>query len=373
MITKELVDYIRGEVGKGKTREEIQPVLISGGGWTDADLNEAFRTVVPAQNPISSPAPILNPIQPISAPSQIKPVQAPIQNPVSNPPKQINNMIMPKIQPATQMASPLSSPTISPLYSAPSLAKMNPYAAASKKHSSHGFLKFLMTLIILILIASVILYFFFPSLWNSIASDLHIPFPNQSAVNIAPIAPVIPTPVVNTPVAPVTPPPVVNTVADCGTAASPDLKTPSTYENNSTLSCLGTNILNCTNATGTLTDPLFPTSISITKDATSCSFTLAYSSDSTLVDITGKKLAGQSITCPVSIIKSVDQTNPNALTFNAPDTTDMGKYASQMYFYGTIGVFLENNLDPAKIASLGCSGDYINSVIASYNAKQTTK
>ena len=32
--------------------------------------------------------------------------------------------------------------------------------------------------------------------------------------------------------------------------------------------------------------------------------------------------------------------------------------------------FAENNLDLAKIQSLGCNGDYINSVIASYSIRK---
>src|SRR3989344_5923898 len=49
MITPELIGYIRGEFTKGKTREEIHKELINQGGWTEEDINEAFRTVIPLQ------------------------------------------------------------------------------------------------------------------------------------------------------------------------------------------------------------------------------------------------------------------------------------------------------------------------------------
>lgn len=49
MVTPELLEYVRTEIAKGKTREEINKVLISGGGWSQADLSEVFRTVIPMQ------------------------------------------------------------------------------------------------------------------------------------------------------------------------------------------------------------------------------------------------------------------------------------------------------------------------------------
>ena len=37
MVTQELLGYIRAEVAKGKTREEIRGTLLSGGGWSEDD------------------------------------------------------------------------------------------------------------------------------------------------------------------------------------------------------------------------------------------------------------------------------------------------------------------------------------------------
>ena len=56
MITSELIGYIQGELAKGHTREEIHKVLVADGGWTEADLSEAFRTVIPMQSQNSSPS-----------------------------------------------------------------------------------------------------------------------------------------------------------------------------------------------------------------------------------------------------------------------------------------------------------------------------
>jgi hypothetical protein len=121
-----------------------------------------------------------------------------------------------------------------------------------------------------------------------------------------------------------------------------------------------------------LKDDFFPTVFEITQSNNpgSCNFKLSYPRDSTLSDITGKKLAGQIITCPLNIVKAIDNTNPATPKFIAPNKTDFSKYGSQIYFYGTLGLFIENNLDQNKISGLGCSGMYIDSVIASYQKTQ---
>ena len=161
-------------------------------------------------------------------------------------------------------------------------------------------------------------------------------------------------------------------VKDCGTSIAPKLDTASTYENNSVLSCLGVSAINCENAKGILEDDFFPTVFEITQSSKSgsCNFKLSYSADSALTDVTGKKLAGQTIMCPLSIVKAIDNTKPATPKFIVPDKADFSKYGSQIYFYGTLGLFIENNLDQNKISGLGCSGMYIDSVIASYQKTQ---
>jgi hypothetical protein len=159
----------------------------------------------------------------------------------------------------------------------------------------------------------------------------------------------------------------VSNVTNCGSGVAPKLGVLSSYENNIELACLGSSALNCVNAVGLIKDDFLPTIFEITKLKDSCNFKLSYPADSTLTDITGKKLAGQSISCPISIVKAIDTTNATTPKFIAPSKTDLSKYASDIYFYGTLGLFLENNIDPAKIEAAGCSGDYIASVIAGFN------
>lgn len=53
MITPELIGYIRREFAKGRTREDIHTGLAKEGGWSEVDLNEAFRTVIPMQGSVS--------------------------------------------------------------------------------------------------------------------------------------------------------------------------------------------------------------------------------------------------------------------------------------------------------------------------------
>src|SRR3989339_215090 len=63
MVTPELLEYVRVEISKGKTREEINKALISGGGWNETDLNEAFRILIPMQSAVV-PVQILPVVEP---------------------------------------------------------------------------------------------------------------------------------------------------------------------------------------------------------------------------------------------------------------------------------------------------------------------
>ena len=329
MITQELLGYIRTEFSKGKTREEIRGALISGGGWSEDDLNEAFRTIIPMPSVIlpegkpSQPAPVLSslPLHSFSSPSSYSP-------------------------------SPL-------LLKSTSFSKIS-----SSSHLLFSLLKFLIILIIIGGLGFGSWYYRSQiiNLWDSLVnnvSNLFLPFlgTNQTPDKIIPV--------VNN----ITVQPTVNDIMNCGIGTTPKLNTPSTYENDPVLSCLGASALNCENATGILKDDFFPTIFEITKSQNSCNFKLSYPADSALIDITGKKLAGQYISCPIDIVKAMDNTNAASPKFLVPGKTDLSKYASDIYFYGTLGLFIENNLDPNKIQALGCSGEYIQSVIASYRLK----
>jgi hypothetical protein len=313
MINPELLEYVRTEVAKGRTREEIHKSLISGGGWSEDDISEAFKIVIPMQN-ILLPKEEFTPFSYSPSPSLLK-------------------------------TTPLSQPTLS----SPSHVWQN------------------LVFIILGLVCVVSWYFYRPqiiSYWNSyvnFSEKLSANFKLPSFGATTPAPKVISVTIL---------PSIV--VKDCGTTTAPKLDVPSTYENNSVFSCLGTSAANCENAKGVLKDDFFPTVFEITQSNNpgSCNFKLSYPTTSTLSDITGKKLAGQNITCPLSIVKAIDNTKPATPKFTAPNKTDFSKYGSQIYLYGTLGLFIENNLDQNKINGLGCSGMYIDSVIASFQKTQ---
>lgn len=329
MITPELISYIRGELAKGRAREEIRKSLVVEGGWSETDLSEAFRTVIPMQGFGESA--------------------------VSEKPK-----------PSTASSV---SPAISPSIFAPSLSSV------SSSHSLSAFpWKKISLIVVIVLIIGALGFggwFYRASLmnfWNGGVAKVSGFFsslfgPKETTKNTAQVTPLIPSPPINTP-------PLVVTVKDCGASVAPDLKKSASYQNNAVLACLGSSALNCQPATAILNDPLFPTIVRIVKNMDNCNFKLSYADQSTLVDATGVKLAGQYISCPIFSVKAVDESQKTP-SFSAPSADNLSKYAAQIYFYGTLGVFMETNLDQNKIQSLGCSGSYIDSVIASYRKMQS--
>jgi hypothetical protein len=300
MITPELTEYIKGEFAKGRTREEIHTKLVADGGWSEIDLNEAFRAVIPMQNFTKNP-----------------------------------------------------------------LAGANSFS----KKSSGAALENLIFIIIGILCVTVWWFYRAPIVnwWNSFANSVtELPF--FSARNNEVIPPSENT-ANNTAAKEIRE--ISATVRDCGTSTAPDFEALYANENDEVYVCLGNSAFSCEGAKAVLEDDLFPTIFQITRESQdNCNFRLSYKEDSNLVDASGKNLAGQYISCPLGIVKSVDegnpQINPQTPAFNAPNTENLGKYASQIYFYGAIGLFMENNVDSVKIKSLGCSGPYIDSVAASY-------
>ncbi|OGI93596.1 hypothetical protein A3A03_00805 [Candidatus Nomurabacteria bacterium RIFCSPLOWO2_01_FULL_40_18] len=279
MVTPELIQYIKAEFAKGRTREEVHNDLVKNGGWSEVDLNEGFRSVIPMQSIMQSPV---------------------------------------TMQSSSYSKSPAWFPKI---------------------------------ILIVIILGGI-----FWAGWFLRAPLMKLFNPEVNKTDNT-------ASVLNNPV-------IANTaiVKDCGIGTTPDLKNPLTYQNDAVLACLGNSALRCENAKANLNDALFPTNFQIIKneDGQSCNFKLSYKPDSTLVDATGQKLAGQYISCPISIVKVLDETKSTP-SFSAPSTENLGKYASQIYFYGTLGLFMETNVNKSQIQSLGCSGPYIDTVIASYN------
>ncbi|MEK7080778.1 MAG: hypothetical protein AAB902_00030, partial [Patescibacteria group bacterium] len=294
-------------------------------------------------------------------------------------------------------SSPLPSFSPPPLHSfsppspssySPSLLKPTPLSKpASSSHSLFSLLKFL---IILIIVGGLSFGFWYyrpqvnsqimnlssraanlmnsssqqvANLWTSLVNGIkgfRLPFLSTNQIINKENTAVTDT-VTNT-----VPQKIINEIKNCGIGVAPKLDVPSTYKNNSVLSCLGVSAVNCENAKGILKDDFFPTVFEITKLQSSCNFKLSYPADSVLTDITGKQLAGQYVSCPIDIVKAIDNTNPASPKFLVSSKIDLSKYAGDIYFYGTLGLFIESNLDSNKIQALGCSGEYIQSVIASY-------
>jgi hypothetical protein len=338
MITPELIGYIRGELAKGRTREEIRAGLVSDKGWTEDDLSEAFRTVIPMQD-----SALPNPTTPTTPTTIITPD---IKNKTKLSKRILENLIFIIIAISCVLSWYFYRPQIINFWN--SGVESSQELSVNFWNSSEEF--------------SV-------NSWNWLVNSFKKIFNiDQTANNL--IAPQ------NNTIGEKTVKEIIS-VKDCGTTNSPDLKNPLTYGNNAVLNCLGDSALRCIDTRAILKDNLFPTIFQITKSKDVngqdvCNFKLSYGVDSTLVDITGKKLANQYISCPVSIVKALDETK-NPSLFTAPSMDNLGKYASQIYFYGTLGIFIENNIEKNKIQSLGCSGSFIDSMIASYNKMQSAK
>jgi len=311
MITPELIGYIKGEFAKGRTREEIRTTLVTGGGWSEADIGEAFKTLIPMQQGFISP-----------------------QN-------NSGNMVI---------------------------------TGNISKKSGSFWPNFIFVIIGIVCVVSW--YFYHPqitSFWNSTMDKLpDFSMPSFNFDKITGLFGGSKDEVVAPPTNPVVKP-VVDIIKDCGIGTAPNLKEPLTYQNDPVLTCLGDSALRCESAKAILQDVYFPTIFQITQSQNAgqdiCSFKLSYGADSTLTDATGKKLAGQYIACPIDIVKAIDETKTPSL-FSIPSISNPSRYASQVYFYGTLGLFIENNMDKDRIQALGCSGDYISSIVASYNKTQ---
>ncbi len=336
MINQELADYIRNEFNKGKTRQAIREILVTQGGWSETDLNEAFNVAAPLA-PVNFTSNIVVPN--ITIPKEEKP---------------------PFLE-TTKIVMPAQSFVIKPR---PSVVTRN--IVAPKDKSS-----FVKTILILLLVGvlSFALWIYRAQIQNF--SNLLI---NKSATlfpfsNTKKVGNIEPLPIVENNKTPVVKPAVAE-IKDCGIGIAPDLKA-TTYKKDAALACLGASAFACENAQATLKDAMFPTMFQVIKGENTCSFKLGYSGDSTLVDITGKKLAGQYILCPIGIVKTMDGKTAKDNISSASTTDHLSKFASEIYFYGVIGVFLETNLNQAKIQALGCSGDLIRTNIESYRAAKS--
>src|SRR3989344_1975840 len=368
MITQELLSYVRSELNKGKTREAIESALLSGGGWTTQDLSEVFRAAMPLENLVKAPAPVPTEVAKISPPpfSSAPPLQFDAGAP------NISSDISPVIDPTRERV----------INSVQTLMHRDVAKVMGEKKKS----SYWKGIIIFTVIAGLLFggWFYRTKIfsiapgfvgaylrtYDKVMDKIKSLMPDGE--DSAPSLPPVPTsPVVQAPLPlPLPPAPAPLPPRDCGTSIAPDRTKLSSFQNDLVLECLGSAALRCENATAILQDPLFPSNVQIVNKNNICSFRLAYSIDSGLIDLAGKSLAGAYISCPVSIVKMMDESNPKAVAFKAPTTGAPSIYGAQIYFYGTLGLFIENNLDINKIRAWGCTGDFIDSVISSYQATQ---
>lgn len=67
MVNQELILFVRAELTKGKTQENIRAELLSGGGWTADDIDQVFGIVNPATPPPTVSPQSIMPVQPFEA------------------------------------------------------------------------------------------------------------------------------------------------------------------------------------------------------------------------------------------------------------------------------------------------------------------
>ena len=332
MITQELIAYVKSELNKGRTREEVRSALLQGGGWGETDISEVFRTIMPLES------------------ATIKPVE----NIAVTPSHSFELSSLYKLQKEEAKQE--------------SRKEIRQEASQVDKHPSHFPFKALIVGAMVAVLAFLV-YFYRPQVmafpgkaslavtsWLGKVTDLinkdepvlvEEELPKQPAAALGPV--------------------------NCGTTNSPDRKNPGSYSKDDVLRCLGESAISCADAEGMINDPLFPNIFKISNKDNACRFELAYRQDSTLTDVFGKKLAGRSLGCPLSIVKSIDESDPRASVFRQVSLDNPNKYATDIYFYGTLGLFIENNFDQSKIRSLGCQGSFIDSMIESYNLTQKKK
>lgn len=331
MVTQELIAYVRSELSKGKTREEIRSVLLSSGGWNEVDINEVFRETMPRDN--------------IITPAGVETAKPPKPNP-------------------SEVSFISSGPPLERVFTSSS--------SFSIKHNTKT-RKTLKVILLLILLCGLIFtafYFYKPqlSVLPSMAKGMFSTITAKIGNIIQAIKDKISDKVssVRTPTPTPIPLQVSMETVNCGTTKSPDSKNPSSYSGDIVLECMGERASACANAESVINDSLFPNLFKIINRDGSCYFELAYNIDSTLVNINGQKLASQSVSCPLSVVKVVDETNPANPVFRSVDKNNHTRYAAAIYVYGTLGLFIENNFDMNKIKNLGCSGTFLSSMIESY-------
>src|SRR3989338_747931 len=289
MVTQELIAYVRAELNKGKTREEIRANLLGGGGWSEAYLEELWKIVALPKSPVLDPARF-----------RISPIP----------------IILALLAGLCFLVFYFYRPQISVWYEKGTSAL---YSLTDKiSEMTRGWTK-----------------------KEEVEEFVESAEEAEKTVEVI--------------------------QRDCGITNSPNRGNIDSYSNDPVLGCLGESAMVCVESWGTINDHMFPSNFKIINAGDRCMFELSYGAGSDLVDIFGRKLALKRISCPLSMVKVADETNPEIPIFFLANKNNPASYAAEIYFYGTLWLFIENDFNLNKIRSLGCSGEFVNSMIESYN------
>ena len=106
MVNQQLLDYIKQQLEKNISKEQIKSALMQNG-WDVSDVEEGFTAVGPRFSgiPPTPPPPTTPNVRPI--PNMINPVINPVASPVAQPVLNvINPVVSPSLQPSSNFANP---------------------------------------------------------------------------------------------------------------------------------------------------------------------------------------------------------------------------------------------------------------------------
>ena len=373
MITPELLTFIRDQLAAGTSREQVADMLLSNG-WSAADITNALSQAAPVQ-PVQPTQPI-EPARPVEPVQSMQPMQAAATLPVQTYTEPIYR--------------PVAQSSMQPMQSVQSMQPESAHLAQAQTQAqthttvSHsGWTKSFMVL------AGIVVAFAAGWIANQgvTNSRMQIQSVRDAASNqpspaiqdqasesdtIAPDAPATAAPAASANPASATSAGTTQSSAlaaekDCGTTNG---KTP--YASDPVLACMGAAALSCSNARATISigsggsaQPSTST-LKITNPGSggACSFTVV---PAPAPNASGASASAPSISCPLSIVKASDDFLSSATpTWKNPTKTDPNKYAGEIYYYGAMGVFIQNNFSEAKIRAAGCTGDFIKTYIAEH-------
>ena len=370
MITPELLAFIQGQLAAGTSREQVADMLLSNG-WGAADITNALSQAAPVQ-PVQPTQPI-EPARPVEPVQSMQPMQAAATLPVQTYTEPVYR--------------PVAQSSMQPMQSVQSMQAESAHLAQAQTQAtvSHsGWAKSFMVLAGIV-VAFAAGWIASQGVTNSrmqtqsvrdAASNQPSPAIQDQASESGAIAPDVPA-TTTASVASTNPASATSTGAtqgpasavekDCGTTNG---KTP--YASDPVLACMGAAALSCSNARATISigsggsAQLSTSTLKITNPGSggACSFTVV---PAPAPNASGASASALSISCPLSIVKASDDFLSSATpTWKSPTKTDPNKYAGEIYYYGAMGVFIQNNFSEAKIRAAGCTGDFIKTYIAEH-------